>query len=76
MDGEIELRPLNFTLPETVESLPRAGRLPGPGVHAGRQDTDMRTDVYALGCTLYEALAGHPPFPGGDHEEQVAASCT
>jgi serine/threonine protein kinase len=32
---------------------------------------DRRADIYSLGCTLYFALAGYPPFPGGTNRDKI-----
>jgi serine/threonine protein kinase len=37
------------------------------------QTVDERADIYALGCTLYYLLTGHPPFAEGTSLERMAA---
>jgi serine/threonine protein kinase len=34
---------------------------------------DGRADIYSLGCTLYFALLGHPPFPEGPSTQRLLA---
>jgi tetratricopeptide (TPR) repeat protein len=71
-DGELErAKIIDFGVAHwrlATRALTRTGGIVGtPGYMSpeqarGEADVDERTDIYSLGCVLYEGLAGQPPF--------------
>ena len=43
-----------------------------PEQAVGQADVDARSDVYALGCVVYEMVSGQPPFEGTTPQEMLA----
>jgi len=72
-DGEVKLMDFGIAKDQTASDLTRVGMLVGspsylsPEVLAG-DPADPRSDIWALGVTLYELAAGEKPFRGNDAE--------
>jgi len=60
---------------ETGLSLGTPGYM-SPEQATGERTLDARSDVYSLGCLLYEMLAGEPPHTGASVQAVIAAVVT
>jgi len=62
-------------VPRGGSSLTEVGEFVGTAIYAspeqilGQPEIDHRSDIYSLGCVLFEWESGHPPFVGNDLRE-------
>lgn len=87
-DGGIDVKILDFGIAKlmggTTESVSRTrtGILMGtplfmsPEQCRGSTDLDERSDIYSLGCVLYQTLVGQPPFVSEMTGELIVAHMT
>jgi eukaryotic-like serine/threonine-protein kinase len=70
-DGRTKLMDLGIARSIEGESITRASSILGTAGYISPEQArgdhvDHRSDVYSLGCVMYEMLTGRPPFTAGD----------
>jgi eukaryotic-like serine/threonine-protein kinase len=65
--GDVKVMDFGIARATTSESLTQTATVLGTATYfspeqAQGEAVDARSDVYSLGCVLYEMLTGHPPF--------------
>ncbi len=82
-DGSTKISDLGLAGPlnSTAENDPRHGKIVGtadyisPDQVLNPHKPAPAWDIYALGCTMYYAVTGKVPFPGGTPGEKAKAHC-
>jgi serine/threonine protein kinase len=76
-DGRVKVLDLGLAGSQIEEESSRLGRVVGtmdyiaPEQIRTPDDVGPSADIYALGCTLYYAVSGQVPFPGGSRREKM-----
>ncbi|MBL9123657.1 MAG: serine/threonine protein kinase [Planctomycetaceae bacterium] len=76
-EGKIKLSDFGLARDITATGLTAAGRALGtfaymsPEMIRGTPPVSHKSDLYSLGCVLYEFLAGRPPFKGDSPAEMI-----
>jgi serine/threonine protein kinase len=81
-DGRAKVLDLGLAGSQIEEESSRLGRVVGtmdyiaPEQIRAPDDVGPSADIYALGCTLYYAVTGQVPFPGGTRREKMQRHLT
>jgi serine/threonine protein kinase len=76
-DGRVKVLDLGLAGSQIEEESSRLGRVVGTMDYIAPEqirmpdDVGPSADIYALGCTLYYAVTGAVPFPGGTRREKM-----